>query len=158
MPNRVLAAKARKLRMQNRSLPRRLQINVKGPRPNLEVIKDYKQRAAGLSIDEDQLFWVGLDGHLTNKGVEGVSAARYEVQQRTAEILSKFDKPLFVGYMDETWQRIRIFFNSRQDVIVIQSVMYNRRRYRISKVYTSIDDAYFVLDNDIVEWKVDKPY
>ena len=155
MANRTMAAKALKLKMQRRKLPRNLQINIKGPRPNLEVLKDYKARAAGLGKEH---WFRGLDGHITNKGIEGVASGRYEVQQRTAEILRLFDNPLFVTHREDEHQRIRIFFNSRQDKVIVQQVLYTRRVFRISETFTNIDDCYFALEQDIVDWRIERSY
>lgn len=149
MANRTMAAKALKLRRQNRALPRRLSINgPKGPRPATEVLQEYRSRARSLGVDDNS--W---------KGFDNTPAGRFDIEERAKDILGKFDNPLFVEHIDNPAQRIRIFFNSRQDSVVIQRIHKQRRVFSVSIAYTSIDDAYFVLAQEIVEWRIEnKPF
>jgi len=162
--NRVMAAKAHKLRKQQRSRPRELSLDKRGPRPSGDVIREYKQRASTLGYDEANSFWRGLDGMLTNvPQFKNVPPGRHETITRSDEILRRFDNPLFVEYKPQVNPppkhiRIRIFFNSRQDEVVIQEVDISLKRYRLSVMYTSVDDAYFSLWHDIVSWRLEKPF
>jgi hypothetical protein len=164
MTNRVMGAKAHKLRKQNRQRPRTLSLDVRGPRPSTDVIREYKTRASSLGYDEADTYWRGLDGMLTNvPQFKGVPAGRHETVSRSEEILRRFDNPLFVEYKPQVnplpdHLRVRIFFNSRQDEVIIQEINIQTRMYRLSAMYTSVDDAYFAMWNDVVSWRLEKPF
>lgn len=146
MANRVMAAKALKLRNQKRRYPRKMDLDKRGPRPNREVIGEYRSRARGIAdLDVATRF-------------DGVPAGKYDVNSRLREIVSRFDKLMFVLHIDNPAQRIRIYFNSRQDEIIIQRIFKRRQVYCLSKKYTSIDDAYFALENNVVSWNEERSF
>jgi hypothetical protein len=146
MANRVMAAKARKLQIQNRKLPRRLSMSAKGPSgPNQAMLAGYHHRAQGVGdVEPKDVF-------------KGTPAGKHDINTRKDEILHKFDDPLFVEHIDNPFQRIRIFFNSRQDCVIIQQWDKRLKRYRLSIAYSCIEDAYTVLDFDSVSWRIEKP-
>lgn len=159
MANRTMAAKALKLRRQNRALPRTLTINRKGASgPNRVVLDEYKQRAASLGYEEANAWFVRCDGKITNEGWNMLAAGKQDIRDRSAEILRRFDNPLFVEHVSNPSQRIRIYFNSRQDEVIVQQMHFLQRVVRLSFCFTSIDDAYYALKQDIVPWRYEKAF
>jgi hypothetical protein len=155
MANRTMQAKALKLRSQKRRYPRRMDLDIRGPRPNTTVLGDYRERAKGLALGD---CWIVLDNGMTVLEsqvpvVNGHLSARSEID--IDRINQKFNKPLFVEHLNNPSQRIRIYFNSRHDRVIIQQMHYLQRVARVSEVFTSMDDAYFSLKNDIVPWKLE---
>lgn len=153
MANRIMAAKALKLRKQNRKRPRTLSLDIKGPRPAREVIFEYRERAKSLGIpdfyDSTDLWW----------GSKGYPSTKIFTK---SELVQKWDQPMFVEYEAEHFkalgQQIRLYFNSRQDKVVIRRVYWTRRCYCLSLTFGSIADAYYGLLHDCVPWKDEQPF
>ncbi len=158
MANRTMAAKGKKLRAQKRRYPRRMDLDKRGPRPNLAVLADYKQRAKGLAI-EDQ--WLMLDNGtiVLESQVPIVNAhlsARAEIDAQG--INEKWNTPKYIELCSTPSERIRLYYNSQKTKIIIQQVNLLRRVFRISEAFPCKDDAIYAMNHDIVPWRIEKKY
>jgi len=152
MANLTMASKMLKLRAQRRKYPKRMDLDIRGPRPKTEVLGDYRERAKGLAFGDG---WIRLDNGqvVLESSVTTVNqhlSAKAEID--VDRINQKFEQPLSFTYMDNPAQTIRILFTIRKDSYRIEQKFKSRSIHRISIVYKSLDDCTFVLENEIVEW------
>src|SRR5882672_6007041 len=116
--NRTMQAKSVKLRAQKRRYPRRMDLDKRGPRPNLAVLADYSQRAKGLMVEDR---WLMLDNGtiVLESEVPVVNAhlsAKSEIDDKL--IGQKWDAPKYVQLWNTPVERVRLYFNSKKDKII----------------------------------------
>lgn len=119
---------------QRRAWARPLQI-VSGIRPNMEVVKGYKERAKGLAITDqeaDELF-----KRIYKKDPwKGDGPARKEVLKILSEMADKTPDFLFFNLLDNVEVRCRCYFNSRKDVYYLVHENFRKRILRRSITYS----------------------
>jgi hypothetical protein len=152
MANRVMEAKFKKLRAQRRRYPRRMDLDKRGPRPNKDVIAEYSQRAKTIGDPEPDKHWTGA-GHGTN-GPSRAAIIRSLDEKRQDD---KDALNLLCGYMDNMVQHVWFMFNAHKNAWEIHQYHKRERIHRISRRYGSMDDAIFVLRNEIVDWLIESP-
>lgn len=141
MANRVMAAKTLKMRRQRRAWARPFSIK-SGIQPNRETIQQYKRTAAGLGLEEARTRF------------PNVSPGKKDISDRIEEVLQHFNDPLFFDIFPEnTYQRVRLFFNSRKTIFVIQHMNYKDNACRLSITYASAERAIQVWNTGKVIWK-----
>ncbi len=158
MVNRTMAAKGVKLRAQKRRYPRRMDLDKRGPRPNLSVLADYTKRAKGLAI-EDQ--WLMLDNgtivlESTVPLVNAHLSAKSEIDDKL--IAQKWDAPKFIELHSTPIERVRLYYNSQRSKIIIQQVRLLNKVFRISEAFSGFEEARYSFVHDIVPWRIEKSY
>lgn len=144
MANRVMAAKKRKERKQRRAWARKYSIR-SGIQSNREVIAQYHRTAAGLGLEEARTRF------------PNVSPGKKDISDRIEEILQHLNDPLcFDIFPENSYQRVRLFFNSKKTVFIIQHMNYKEGACRLSISYASAERAIQVWNTDKVIWKVKK--
>jgi hypothetical protein len=139
MVNRVMAAKARKLRSQKRRYPRRMDLDKRGPRPNKEMLAEYRNRGKG--VDD------GIPNRFAN-----TPPGKHDIEQRREQILRRHDPVLRTKYKDNPVLAIWVCFDSAQREVWIEETRKRTQTIRNSIVYACTADAYFVLKNECVTW------
>lgn len=156
--NRTMQAKSVKLRAQKRRYPRRMDLDKRGPRPNLAVLADYSQRAKGLMVEDR---WLMLDnGQIVLESevpvVNAHLSAKSEIDDKL--IAQKWGAPKYIEVCSTPIERDRLYFNSKKNKVVIQQVRLLNKVFRISEAFSSLADAQYALAMDIVPWRIEKRY
>lgn len=145
MANRALQAKTIKLKRQRRAWARPLSVK-SGIQPNRDVIRQYQDTAKGLGKPIAEAIY------------KNVQPGRYETKNRADEILRQFNDPLFFTYIENSHQRVRIFFDSKHTKFIIQWVQFRHKKAYISKPFMSTDDAIYAFQNDLITWHCVMPF
>lgn len=143
MPARWMQAKLIKRAKERQAWARPLSVK-SGIQPNRDVISQYQRTAKGLGQEEAKTRF------------PNVAPGKYEINDRIEEILQHFNDPLFILVLENSFHRVRLYFNSRRDAFILQWVSWKERTVRISIVYTSQNRARQLWEQDKVTWKVKK--
>lgn len=138
MANRTMQQKTLKLKKARRVFPKRYSsdyVSVGMP-PNKAVMSEYKERTKSLAFDEDYLRY--LDAKTRFKGV---SPGRVEARERALKLREEIPDLLFVVYLENVYQRVRIYFNSQKNVAIVEHFDKKRMIVRKSICYDSIEYA-----------------
>ena len=156
MVNRTMAAKALKLKKQRRAWAAPLSVK-SGIRPNVDVIKGYKDRAKGLKFDEkeiDELIFRLFKRQPFKNTPPGRREAmvRRDKIRMLAEMSEQVPDHLFFNYINNSVVRFDIFFTADKTCYVI--VKENRKTRTISRSisYGSCERAISVIQRDKVRW------
>jgi len=74
------------------------------------------------------------------------------------EVRREINDPLFVQPLDNPVQRMRVYYNSKHEVFIIQWVQWRLKKVSISISYPSFGRAYQRWLEDRVRWRVHKDF
>lgn len=143
MPARWMQAKLIKRARERRAWARPLSVK-SGIQPNRDVIQQYQRTAKGLGVEEARTRF------------PNVAPGKVDIRDRIEEILEHFNDPLFVCVLENSVQRVRLYFNSQRNQFILQWVSWKERTVRISIIYNTQDRARMLWEQDRVTWKVKK--
>lgn len=138
MTNRTIQQKVLKIRKARRKFPKRYSadyISVGMP-PNTSVMQEYRDRTKSLAFDDDYLRYLDAKTKFKN-----VPPGRVEARERAMKLQEVLPAPLFIVYLDNVYQRVRIYFNSTKTVAIVEHFDKKRMVVRQSIQYDSIEYA-----------------
>lgn len=132
---------------QRRAWARPLQVR-SGIRPNMDVVKGYKERAKGLAISDEEVD--ELFRRLYKRDPwKGDGPARRAVLKMLADMAEQTPEFLFFNLLDNAEVRCRVYFNSAKTVFYLVHENFRKRILRRSITYATKERA-------ITKWHMDK--
>lgn len=138
MTNRTIQQKMVKLKKARRRFPKRYSANYVsvGMPPNAAVMHEYRDRTRSLAFDDDYLRYLEAKTRF-----KGVTPGRVEARERAMKLQEVLPAPLFIVYLENVYQRVRIYFNSAKTVAIVEHVDKKKMVIRKSIQYDSIEYA-----------------
>lgn len=154
MGNRVMAAKAMKLRRQIRNAPRPMS---GGQVPNRGILQEYKERAKGLAVNEAEID-EAIRHFYNREPWHGVTPERLAVFETLDDLKRMVPEMLFFDIIPEnTQQRLRCFFNSTKTCFVLEWTRYRKGVVLRSIEYPSRQAVVRSWDSDRTIWVETRP-
>lgn len=158
MSNRVMAAKGLKLKRQRRAWAKTL--SRKGyMQPNREVIREYKDRAAGLAVFDDAP-QVRFDAVMHRMSREA-GQRKLEALKKQAQFEMGLPRDCEMSFKGPTvpdmYQETLIYFNSTKTKFVLILRDLEQRIERVSTVYSSKELLIMCWGMDKVAWVGKRP-
>lgn len=149
MSNRTMQQKAAKLKRQRRAMPKELMRS--GIVPNRGVLGEYKQRAAGLGISEEEVDFL-IRTIYKRDPIVGIPAGRSEVLELLKELKTRVPEMLFFVVLDNCWYNTTCFFNAQKTCFVLAHTDIRRGITMRSIEYGSKERALHVYHHNKVTW------
>lgn len=150
MANRAIQAKILKIKKQRRAWARPLMV-ASGIRPNMDVVKGYKERAKGLAVSDaevDELY-----RRLFKRDPwKGDGPARRAVLKILADMREQTPEFLFFTVVENTTRRCRVYFNSQKTCFFLVHEDFRNRILRRSLTFASKEAAIRKWHMDQVIW------
>ncbi len=149
MSNRTMQQKALKLRKQRRAMPKYLMKS--GIIPNRGVLGEYKERAKGLGVSEDEINLLIQTLYKRDVPVM-VSKNREKVLELLRELKQRVPEMLFFSVVDTPYYNTLVFFNIQKTCFVMAESDLRKEITRRSIEYGSKDRIMQAYYSDKIVW------
>ena len=150
MANRTMQQKGSKLRRQRRAWAKPLS-RASGITPNRGVLGDYKERALGLGVDENEINEL-IKKLYGREAIEGIAAGRAEVLELMRELKQRVPEMLFFNVLNNCFHHVVCFFNSQKTCYVIAHTDLRKMTTKRSMEYDSKERILHQYYHDKIVW------
>ncbi len=137
MSNRTMQQKTLKLRKQRRAMPKELMRN--GIVPNRGVLGEYKERAKGLGVSEDEVNLLIKTIYKRDPTPSIPAGESKEIKALLKELKERIPEQYFFSVLDNCWHKTICFYNAQKTCFVMAHTDLRKLITRRSIEYNSKD-------------------